>query len=392
MPTNKPTRLALAALILLTLSIVRADAPVDAPRLPGVSDRMRDFISQNEIAGAVTLVASPDKILHLDAVGRADLAADTPVKTDSIFWIASMTKPITGVAVMMMADEGKLTLDDPISKHIPELANLKTSDGKEHAVTIRHLLTHTSGMGEATADESKAAKTLAEIIPAYAKKPLAFAPGSQWRYCQSSINTAARIVEIVSGQPFDRFLEERLIGPLGMKDTTFYLTEAQLPRLVKTYRKEQNTLKPGENFILHGKPPTSRDRFPAANGGLFSTAPDYARFCQMLLNNGSLDGKQYLKPETIKTLTSLHTADLKTGFTPGNGWAIGFCLIREPQGPSAALSPNSFGHGGAHGTQAWIDPIKKRAYILMVQRANFPNADASDVRKVFQDTAAAALK
>jgi CubicO group peptidase (beta-lactamase class C family) len=388
MPTHPFNRLIAIALLLLTTAARSAEDP----KLPAVSDRMREFIAQNEIAGAVTLVASPDKTLHLDAIGHADIAASAPIEPDSIFWIASMTKPLTGVAVMMMADEGKLSLDDAVSKHIPELSELKTSDGKTHTITIRHLLTHTSGMGEATADESRAAKTLAEIIPTYARKPLAFPPGTQWRYCQSSINTAARIVEIVSGQSFDEFPEARLTGPLGMKDTTFYLTEAQLPRLVKTYRKEQNQLKPGENFILYGKPPTSRDRFPAANGGLFSTAGDYARFCQMILNNGALDGKQYLKPETVKVLTDLHTADLKTGFTPGNGWAIGFCLIRQPQGVTAALSPNSFGHGGAHGTQAWIDPVKKRAYILMVQRANFPNADASDVRKAFQDTAAAALK
>jgi CubicO group peptidase (beta-lactamase class C family) len=391
MTTTSVLRTIAAALLLPLLAIARADAPASPGRLPAVSQRMSEFIAASEVAGAVTMVVSADKVLHLDAVGHADIAAAAPMRPDSIFWIASMTKPMTGVAVMMMAEEGKLSLDDPISKHIPELCDLKTSDGKTHPITIRHLLTHTAGMGEASRDESKSATTLAQMIPVYASKPLAFEPGTQWRYCQSSINTAARIVEITSGQTFDQFLEKRLTGPLGMKDTTFYLTDDQLPRLVKTYRKEQNQLKPGENFILYGKPPTSRDRFPAANGGLFSTAPDYARFCQMLLNNGSLDGKQYLKPETVKVLTSLHTADLKTGFTPGNGWAIGFCLIRQPQGVTAALSPNSFGHGGAHGTQAWIDPVKRRAYILMVQRANFPNADASDVRKVFQDTAAAAL-
>jgi CubicO group peptidase (beta-lactamase class C family) len=147
-------------------------------------------------------------------------------------------------------------------------------------------------------------------------------------------------------------------------------------------------LEPAENFILLGKSPTSRDRFPAANGGLFSTAPDYARFCQMILNGGELEGRRYLKREAVEKMTTLQTGDLTTGFTPGNGWGLGWCIVRKPQGVSEVLSPGSFGHGGAYGTQAWIDPTKGRIYILMVQRANFPNSDASDVRRAFQKAAA----
>jgi CubicO group peptidase (beta-lactamase class C family) len=142
--------------------------------------------------------------------------------------------------------------------------------------------------------------------------------------------------------------------------------------------------------FLGGKAPTSRDRFPAPNGGLFSTAPDYARFCRMVLRGGELDGKRYLKPETVKLMTTVQTDGLKTGFTPGNGWGLGWCVVREPQGVTATLSPGSFGHGGAYGTQAWIDPRAERVYILMVQRANFPNSDASEVRRGFQEAAAGA--
>ncbi len=143
--------------------------------------------------------------------------------------------------------------------------------------------------------------------------------------------------------------------------------------------------------FLNGKSPTSRDRFPAPNGGLFSTASDYARFCQMVLRGGELDGKRYLKPETVKLMTTIQTAGLKTGFTAGNGWGLGWCVVREPQGVTAMLSPGTFGHGGAYGTQAWIDPGTKRIYILMVQRANFPNSDASEVRREFQAAATEAL-
>ena len=144
-------------------------------------------------------------------------------------------------------------------------------------------------------------------------------------------------------------------------------------------------------FILEGHDPAVRDRYPAANGGLFSTANDYGRFCQMLLNQGSFGGKQFLKPESVKLMDTIQTGDLKTGFTDGNGWGLGCCVVREPQGVTAVLSPGTFGHGGAYGTQAWIDPVKQRIYVLMVQRSNFPNSDASDVRAAFQNAAAIAV-
>jgi CubicO group peptidase (beta-lactamase class C family) len=353
---------------------------------------MRRVVDAREVAGAVTLVATPDRVVHLNATGQADLATDRPMRTDSIFWIASMTKPITATAVLMLQDEGKLSVEDPVEKYLPEFGQLKTKDGKPALVTIRHLLTHSSGMGEASPAESVGIKNLAGLIPFYVAKPVQFPPGSKWAYCQSGINTAARVAEVVSGLPFDEFLDRRLFGPLGMKDTTFYLTDEQLPRLATSYRKtEQGELKPTENMILSGKAPTSRDRFPAANGGLFSTASDYVRFCQMILNRGELDGKRYVKAESVALMTSLQSGDLKTGFTPGCGWGLGWCVVREPQGVTAMLSPGTFGHGGAYGTQAWIDPGKGRIYVLMVQRANFPNSDASEVRKTFQEAAAGPL-
>jgi CubicO group peptidase (beta-lactamase class C family) len=302
-----------------------------------------------------------------------------------------MSKPVTATLLMMLQDDGKLSIDDPISKYIPEFANLKTPSGKPANLTLRHCLTHTSGMAEAGGEQSKAARTLADLIPAFLARPTSFEPGAKWQYCQSSINTAARVAEIVSGQSFPELLQARLFGPLGMRDTTFYLSEEQTGRLAKSYKLANGVLEEVPVFILDGKPATSRYRYPAANGGLFSTAADYARFCQMILNGGQLDGRRYLKPETVKLMTAIQTGDIKTGFTEGNGWGIGWCVVRQPQGVSAMLSPGTHGHGGAYGTQAWIDPVKGRIYILMVQRANFPNADNSDVRKAFQQAAADAL-
>ena len=390
---NWPTFLAFAG------RFIKAPMPTHASQesaegakpLTAISERMRPLVDSKEVSGVVTLVATPDRIAHLDATGRADIASDEPMRPDSIFWIASMTKPITATAVLMLQDEGKLSVDDLVEKHLPEFKNLKAADGKAVQVTIGHLLTHTSGMGEISAAQARDIKDLAGAIPLYVAKPVQFEPGSRWTYCQSGINTAARIVELVSGTPFDQFVEHRLFAPLGMQDTTFYLTEEQLHRLATSYKREKGELSPTAVGILYGKAPTSRDRFPAANGGLFSTATDYSRFCRMILNGGELDGKRYVKPESVALMTSVQTGDLKTGFTPGNGWGLGWCVTREPQGITAMLSPGTFGHGGAYGTQAWIDPVKKRAYVLMIQRADYPNSDGSEVRKAFQEAANAAM-
>jgi CubicO group peptidase (beta-lactamase class C family) len=361
----------------------------ESPTIPPVVDQMQRFIDAKEIAGSATLVASRDTILHLDAAGLADVESGRPMATDTIFWIASMTKPITATAVMMLQDEGKVSVDDAVEKHLPEFGGLKLPDGAPATLTIRHLLTHTSGLAEITRDQALAATTLAEVTRLYAAQPVRFEPGTEWAYCQSGINTAARIVEVASGMPFEQFLDRRLFGPLGMKDTTFYLTEEQAERLATSYRRsEDGQLESATISLLHGKGPTSRDRFPAANGGLFSTAQDYARFCQMILGGGEYGGQRFLSLDAIGQMTALQTGALQTGFTPGNGWGLGWCVVRQPQEVTAVLSPGSFGHGGAYGTQAWIDPQKERIYILMVQRANFPNSDASEVRKAFQAAAA----
>jgi len=260
--------------------------------LDSIPAHMHEVIVANEVPGAVTAVATRDSVLRMDAQGWADPEHKSFMHVDSIFWIASMSKPITATSVLMLMEEGKLALDDPIAKYVPELAGLKTADGKTPRITLRHLLTHTSGMGEANDEEAKAARALSDLVPAFASKPLAFEPGSKWKYCQSGILTLGRIVEIVSGVPFEVFLQKRIFEPLGMKDTTFYLTEAQMPRWVIPAKREGEQLLPAEIGLLYGHPPTWRDHYPASNGGLFSTAPDYTRFAQMLLGGGVLDGRR----------------------------------------------------------------------------------------------------
>ena len=359
---------------------------------------MEQQIAKHEIAGAVTMVVAKDRVLHLEATGLADVASKRAMTPDTLFWIASMTKPVTGVAVLMLQDEGKLSVADPVAKYIPEFASLKTPSGKPANLTITQIATHTSGLGEAGAG-SQQARTLADLVPLWLAAPMQYELGTQWKYTQSGINALGRIVEVVSGMTFDQFVQKRIFDPLDMKSTTFYPTTAQRARLATAYARNKET------GALEAVPPRadfgSRDRPPQGNGGLFSTAPDYARFCRMLMNGGELDGRRYLSAAAMTLLRTPQTGDLPTGFlqsdTYGNrganyGWGITTSILRTPHdGVAAMLSPGTFGHGGAWGTQAWIDPVKGVAYILMVQRSGFANSDASVVRLAFQEAAAQAL-
>jgi CubicO group peptidase (beta-lactamase class C family) len=390
-----PGRLLAGFVLLAALS-----AKAAAPKLPGVGDAMQEMVARNEIAGAVTLVVSKNRIVHLESTGFADVAARRPVTPDTLFWIASMTKPITGAAILMLQDDGKLNVADPVAKYLPEFANLKTPSGKPANLTITQILTHTSGLGEAGGPAAQGAKTLADLVPVWLSTPMQYEPGEKWRYTQSGINAAARIVEVVSGMTFDAFLENRLFGPLGMKHTTFYLGDKERAGLVTAYARSKET------GLLEPVPPRPefgpRDRPPLGNGGLYSTATDYGRFCQMLLNGGKWGGRSYLSASALKFLSTPQTPEtMPTGFFQNDtfgqhgtnyGWGIGTCVLKTPhRGVASMLSPGTYGHGGAWGTQAWIDPAKGIAYVLMVQRSNFPNSDASDVRRVFQQAASDAF-
>ena len=361
----------ICALLLLLVNAGQHDKQIAAA--------MQKMLDQNEVPGAVTLIATPTGITHLAALGFSSAAKTQKLEKRSIFWIASMTKPTIGVSILMLQDEGKLSIDDPLGKHIKEFA--------ESPVTLRHMLTHTSGLPEATPQQLATATKIADLVAFSANRPLLFTPGSQWRYCQSGINLLGRVVEVVSGQPLPDFLNQRLFTPLKMKDTTFYLSDKQIKRLVTPARLDDGKLTDALNPVLQGKSPTDKNRYPAANGGLYSTAPDYARFARMLLRGGELDGKRYLSPKAFEQLTANQTGDLKAGFIPGHAWGLTVGVVQVPQGQTAMSKPGTFGHGGAHGTQAWIDPKSGLVMILMVQRANFKNADDSPVRAAFQQAA-----
>ncbi|MBM3861676.1 MAG: beta-lactamase family protein [Verrucomicrobia bacterium] len=357
---------------------------------------LQQFVDDGVIAGAVTLVAHHGKVVSLEAVGFADLATRAPMRTDNLFWIASMTKPITATAVMMLQDEGKLSVEDPVEKYLPEFKGqwMIAEKGKDslalkrppRPITLRDLLTHTSGLGNV--DTPRPDCSLAELAMAYSQKPLEFVPGSKWSYCNSGINVLGRIVEVVSGKPYAEFLDARLFRPLGMKDTTFWLNERQARRLAKSYQpaKEGRGLEETSVHFLKGSL-TSRTRTAFPAGGLFSTASDLAKFYQMVLNGGIVGNRRYLSEAAVKQMTTTQTGDLKTGFVDGMSFGLGWGVVKEPTGVTAMLSPGTFGHGGAYGTQGWVDPKCQLILVMLIQRAKLNNGDASDMRRAFQENA-----
>ena len=357
-----------------------------------VTASLQTYVDKHELSGAVAMVIQDGKVVHFDAIGQADLATSRPMQKDTMFWVASQTKPMTAVCLLMLVEEGKVSLDDPVEKHLPEFKGLwqiadhsrdqMTLKKAKHPPTIRQVLTHTAGLADPSFPRE--GTPLAEAVATVARLPLNYEPGSEWRYCSAGSNTLGRIVEVVSGQPYETFLQQRLLDPLGMKDTTFWPTEEQAKRVATSYALDDGQLKPTQSSFING-PLTSRKRTVFPGGGLFSTADDIARFCQMLLNSGELDGHRYLKPETVKMMTSTQTGDLKTGFTEGMSFGFHLGVVKEPQGVTAMLSPGTFGHGGAFGTEMWVDPTKRLILLLMIQRSGLvPNGDGCDIRRDFQ--------
>jgi len=395
--TNEVDRVFKRTIIYAVLLLLSACAFPAESGNPAIRAAIDKFIDAQDISGAVTVVVSKDKVLALDTIGFADIARKKPMEPNTLFWQASMTKPLTGISILMLQDEGKLRVSDPVEKFIPEFAALKTPSGQPAHITIEQILTHTSGLGEGDAAAIKGAHTLADLIPIYLASPMLYVPGDHWRYTQSGINVAARIVEVASGLSFDNFVSKHILKPLGMKNTTFYPNKKQRSHLATPYIKDkQNGTLTATPYAAYG----NKEQPPFGNAGLFSTGPDYARFCQMLLNGGTFKGRRYLSPAAFQQLTTVHTGELKTGFLQTEeygsrgmnyGWGIGVAILKSPHpGVAEMLSPGTYGHGGAWGTQAWIDPVRGLAYILMVQRPG-TNGDASKLRQAFQQAASDAF-
>ncbi len=339
------------------------------PSSPKIAEALQPYVDSQALAGAVTLVADKNKVLSLDAVGFADIAGKKAMPAEALFWIASQSKPVTGAALMILVDEGKVDLNAPVSKYLPEFNNIwvATERDNDHVllkrparpITVRDSMNHTSGMPFKSDLEQPTLDLLPlrDGVRSYAMTPLNSEPGTKYAYSNAGINTGGRIIEVVSGMKYEDFLDQRLFAPLGMKDTTFWPSEEQLTRLAKPYKPTADKMGLEETTISQLRYPLSdRTRQPMPGGGLFSTASDMGRFCQMVLNKGMLDGKRILSEAAVATMTSKQTAEsLKDGY--GVGWST--------QG-------ESFGHGGALATNHNIDTKRGLITIFLVQHAGFP--------------------
>jgi CubicO group peptidase (beta-lactamase class C family) len=370
-------RARIVLLLLATITLVPRPAPSQAQEAAAraeprtIAAVLQPFVDRHELAGAVTLVAGRESVLAIDAVGFVDLEAKEPMVENALFWIASQSKPITATALMMLVDEGKVRLDEPVATYLPEFKDvwLTVEHGKDHMllkqpeqpITIRHILSHTSGLPFKSALEQPTLDQLPlrVAVRSYAMTPFLFAPGSRYLYSNAGINTAGRVIEVVSGMPYAEFLSTRLFDPLGMRDTTFWPSGEQLLRLAKAYKPGPDKTGLVETPITQLTYPLhDRDtRYPMPAGGLFSTARDLARFCQMILNGGTFEGTRYLSESAVKEMTTRQTGkDLKESY--GLGWAIG---------------NGTFGHGGAYATNMTIDPQRGLITLWLVQQAGgFP--------------------
>ena len=388
-------RLACLAFLLLPAFAVAQDKDP-------IHDRFQKFIDAGDLPGAVLLVGTKDEIKYHDAIGQANVDGKVPMQKTTLFRIASMTKPITAVAVMMLVDEGKLNVDDAVEKYLPEFKDqmMVASKDKEtttlkkakRKITLRDLLTHTSGLAgypSGMADlYTKRNRTLSETTIAVSQLPLTFEPGAKWSYCNSGIDTLGRLVEVAGGLSFEKFLQTRLFDPLGMTDSTFYPTAAQVKTVAITYNKADGKLVAAPNNLLDVM---ADPKHPVPAGGLYSTAADQAKLYQFMLRGGKAGDKQLLGEKSLKQMTTTQTDAIKTGFVDGMSWGFGWQVVAEPKGATESLSPGTYGHGGAFGTQGWIDPKKGAFYVLMIQRSGLPNGDASEFRKEFQRLAAELL-
>jgi CubicO group peptidase (beta-lactamase class C family) len=372
----------------------RPDATAD--RLAAIRPAMQTYVDSQDISGAVTVVGNKDGTLSFEAVGSRDTAHNLPMQKDTLFRIASMTKPVTAIGIMILADEGKLSPDDDLAKHLPEFANLKLASGQPPArpVKLRDLLTHTSGLSGSYPKEfadvyGKRNHTLAETVKSLAGLPLQFEPGSKWAYCNAGIDTLGRVIEVVSGESYEAFLKKRVFDPLGMAETVFYPTPEQMKRVARTYSKNAEGRLADSGFTLIGLDDHPKHPIPA--GGLVSCGADLAKLYRMMLHKGELDGKRILSERAVAEMTKTQTGDIKTGFVEGMSFGYGWAVVKEPKGVTEMLSPGTFGHGGAFGTQAWVDPKQDLFVVLLIQRTGLPNADASPMRQTLQELAVAAV-
>lgn len=375
-------------------------APVGAGPLHNV---LQSVVDKQLAAGVVLLVADKDKVLDLEAAGYSSLASKTPMQVDNVFWLASMSKSFTSSALMMLVDEGKVNINDPVEKYLPEFKGQKLAAEKDadarppiHPIVVKEIMSHTSGMVLASDKAARSTYLLKDNVAKYASIPLRHEPGAKYEYNNCGIDTGGRIIEVLSGQSYADFMQSRLFEPLGLKDTTFWPSEEQAARLARSARftadktgiEEVKLVKDLPQVVVDrlrkgtAVPPAMlsefgvgtifdyANRFAEPAGGLFSTAADVGKFCQMLLNGGVYQGKRYLSDAAIKQMTSVQTGSAPMGKAEsyGLGWSV---KLNDEEGPAAG----SFGHRGARRPVMWIDPKNGLVLVVLVERFDMTGAE-----------------
>jgi CubicO group peptidase (beta-lactamase class C family) len=390
---------------------------LSSERLQRITQMIQRRIAAGDIAGAVTIVARKGRVAHLNAQGVTDLETKQTMTPAALFRIASMTKPVVGVAIMMMVEEGKLRLNDPVSRYIPEFSNMKVAVAQPAAggrgagapaaggrgaaapappqfytvpaqreITVKDLLTHVSGLGSGPMGNSditkvarKEGEKLSDYIPRLGGTALEFQPGSRWTYSPGAgFETLGRIVEIASGMPLDRFFRTRIFDPLAMKDITFWPTEAQWPRVASVYTR-------GANGLTKAQTPNdtmSRNVYFRGSGGLYSTAEDYIPLGMMLAGGGELNGKRLLSRKTVEMMTAAHVLDTLAGRRAGEGYGLSVRVVTNHVARDTMLSDGTFGWSGAQGTHFFVDPKEQLVGVLMVQTSN------GEIQRDFEDLVA----
>jgi CubicO group peptidase (beta-lactamase class C family) len=375
-------------------------------RLARIDAMIEKRIAAGDLTGAVTVVARRGQVAHVSIQGVIDQDARQPMRADTMFRIASMTKPIVGVGIMMMVEENKLRLTDPVARYIPEFGNLRVAVARSESgsggapafdlvepqrpVTIKDLLTHVSGLGSGPMSNStidavarREGETLADYIPRLGGTALEFQPGTRWAYSPGAgFETLGRVLEIVSGMPLNEFFATRIFAPLGMRDITFWPSDSQWPRVATVYRREDSGLvkqtMPNDTF--------SRNVYFRGSGGLYSTAEGYAPFGMMLANGGELGGKRLLSRKSVEMLGAVHVLDTLPGRPAGEGFGLSVRVVTDHAARGTLLSDGTYGWSGAQGTHFFVDPKEELVGVLMIQTPNI-----AEIRADFENLVAQSI-
>ncbi|MFN0120549.1 MAG: serine hydrolase domain-containing protein [Blastocatellia bacterium] len=368
---------------------------INTSQLARMRARMQAFVDKGTIPGLVSLVAHRGQIVSESAIGMMNFETKAPMRMNTLFHIASMSKPITCIGVLILLDEGRLALTDPVSKYLPEFADQKLRSGARPArpVNIRDLMAHTSGMsgtyptqyGDFFQFFHERKPTLAAAVTTFAQTPLEFEPGARWQYSNMGIATLGRIIEAVSGQAFAAFMQARVFAPLGMNDTHYFLPAEKQARVATIYNLFEGRLvkAPIDLYRPHAT-------YPAPEAGLYSTAPDLFRLHQMTLNRGMLNGQRMLSRAAVSLMTTNHTGELKAGFVPGAGFGLGWSVVRNVEGMFRLNNIGTWSHGGLWKTYGYVDPTRELIGILLMQR-NSGDGDLSDEVNAFVAMSEAAM-